>query len=44
MLWFIVERLDEVFMPDPEKDDRKRWFRRLCLIAVIAVVGVAILG
>lgn len=44
MFWFIIDQLDELFMPNPEKDDRLRWAKRACLIVIIAAASVVIFG
>jgi hypothetical protein len=41
---FILDWLHELIMPNPERDDRMRLLKRLGLIVVISIVGVAIFG
>lgn len=42
-IW-VLDFIDELFMPNPEKDDRRRYTKRLILIFVLATVSVWVFG
>jgi hypothetical protein len=44
MIQLIFDWLDELFMPNPERDDRIRFAKRLGLIVVISAIGVFVFG
>lgn len=38
MPMWLFDFIDELFMPNPEKDDRKRHAMRLILVVILAVI------